>query len=224
MSVSVAQEYLQVGEPLQIDASVDSYNFREYNPVVGTNLNNVNSEIRIVIENQDVFIHPSKSYLVIKGKLIKANNQPYADGDLATLFNNGPVILFNNIKYHIGDKMVDDLNYPGYATTMKGLISYGSSEQDGLLSACWKLDESSLAAATNKGFEVRHKMIIKQNDPKGSFSFIVPASHLLGFFEDYDKIIYGAKQTLTLMRADNSDAILKSAAADAGTVELTHLS
>ena len=56
MSVSVAQEYLQIAEPVHVDASVDSYVYREYYPIVGTGLNNVNSEIRIVVENRR--LHP----------------------------------------------------------------------------------------------------------------------------------------------------------------------
>jgi len=67
-------------------------------------------------------------------------------------------------------------------------------------------------------------MIIKQTDPKGSFSFVIPASHWQGFFEDYNKIVYGAKQTLTLMRGGNLDALHKATAVADGVVKLTHVS
>src|SRR5207253_4956225 len=139
--------------------------------------------------------------------ITKADGSAYADADLVTLVNNGIAFLFNNVKYHLGDKLVDDLNYPGYATTMKGLLSYGSADQTGMTGACWRLDETGAAELTDKGFAMRHNMIVKQTSPKGSFSFILPASHFLGFFEDYNKIVYAAKQTLTLMRTGNDDAL-----------------
>jgi len=111
---------------------------------------------------------------------------------------------------------------------MKGLISYGKAEQSSLVGSYWALDSeaSTSAEATNNiGFATRHRMIVKQPDPKGTFSFVIPASHMLGFFEDYDKLIYGVKQTLTLMRTANTDAIFKAAAvADNGKIELTQVS
>jgi len=110
--MSVVQDYLEIDEPLLVDNSVDSYVHHEYNPIVGTNLNNVNSEIRIVIENQDIFTHPAKSFLVVKGRLIKSDGSDYEDANLVTLINNGPMYLFNNIKYHLNDNQIDEHNYP----------------------------------------------------------------------------------------------------------------
>ena len=221
------EDYLDISEPLLVDNSVESYPYHEYNPIVGTNLNNVNSEIRIVIENQDVFTHPSKSFLVIKGRLTKADGTSYTDADAIALVNNGIMFLFNSIKYHIGDKLIDELNYPGYATTMKGLLSYGNAEQLGMVDSCWTLDSLQSAAAdttANIGFAIRHHMVVKQSTPKGSFSFIVPAKHLLGFFEDYTKVVYGVKQTLTLMRTTNADAVFRAQAVDDPKLELSHIS
>src|SRR5207253_10628260 len=159
MAVPVAETYLRIDEPLQVDESVESYLYREHNPVVGTSLNNVNSEIRIIVENQDAFTHPSRSYICVKGRITKADGSAYADADLVTLVNNGIAFLFNNVKYHLGDKLVDDLNYPGYATTMKGLLSYGSADQTGMTGACWRLDETGAAELSDKGFAMRHNMI-----------------------------------------------------------------
>ena len=39
-------------------------------PITGTNLNNP-GEIRINIETQDLFTHPSESYLIFEGRLTK---------------------------------------------------------------------------------------------------------------------------------------------------------
>ena len=44
--------------------------------------------------------------------------------------------------------------------------------------------------------------------------------HIFGFCEDYDKIVYGLKHNLTLVRKTDGDAIFRGAAAVAGKVSL----
>ena len=62
--------------------------------------------------------------------------------------------------------------------------------------------------------------------PKGSFSFRVPLKHIFGFCEDYNKILYGMKQTLTLTRNNDNDndAIFRVNAAGNGKIKLDKIS
>ena len=46
--------------------------YHEYEPITGTTLNN-GGDVRISIESQDIFTHPSKSYLIFEGRLTKAD-------------------------------------------------------------------------------------------------------------------------------------------------------
>ena len=55
-------------------------------------------------------------------------------------------------------------------------------------------------------------------------SFRIPMKHIFGFCEDYDKIVYGLKHSLTLVRKTDDDAIFRGAAADAGKVSLDKIS
>ena len=48
--------------------------------------------------------------------------------------------------------------------------------------------------------------------------------HIFGFCEDYDKIVYGLKYILTLVRKTDDDAIFRAAAAGAGKVSLDKIS
>ena len=66
--------------------------------------------------------------------------------------------------------------------------------------------------------------IIRMPNPKGLFSFRIPLKHNFGFTEDYDKIVYGFTQRLTLVRKADSDAIFKAAAADDGKVDIQTIS
>jgi len=76
----------------------------------------------------------------------------------------------------------------------------------------------------NIGFAARQGYIIQKPDPKGTFSFRIPLRHIFGFCDDYEKVVYGFKHQLTLVRKGDNDAIFRAATADAGKVVLTKLS
>ena len=48
--------------------------------------------------------------------------------------------------------------------------------------------------------------------------------HIFGFCEDYDKIVYGLKHNLTLVRKTDDSAIFRGAAAGAEKVSLDKIS
>jgi len=92
---------VNITEKLEIDESISEYEFRSYEPITGTDLNRP-GEIRLSIETQDLFTHPSESYLVFNSKLVKnANDAAYVDADVITLTNNAMMHLFSNIKYQL---------------------------------------------------------------------------------------------------------------------------
>ena len=72
----------------------------------------------------------------------------------------------------------------------------------------------------NVGFKIRKEYIINKPDSKGTFSFKIPLKHIFGFCEDYDKILYGMKQTLTLTRNNDNDAIFRVKSAANGKIKL----
>ena len=87
---------LRITDPILKDDSIDKYEYIAYEHVVGTNLNASGQDIRLTIETQDIFTHPSESYLIIEGQLVRSDTgNPFADGDLITLTNNGIMHLLN---------------------------------------------------------------------------------------------------------------------------------
>ena len=52
----------------------------------------------------------------------------------------------------------------------------------------------------------------------------IPLNHIFGFCENYDKIMYGLKHSLTLVRKTEDDAIFRAAAAGAEKVILDKIS
>ena len=115
---------LRITDPTPSDTSIDRYEDIEYEPVMGTNLNNHGGDIRLVIETQDIFTHPRNSYLIIEGCLTKADNNSYGDNDLVSLTNNAMMHLFRSIRYQLSGQEIKRINYPGQATTMLGLLKF----------------------------------------------------------------------------------------------------
>ena len=78
--------------------------------------------------------------------------------------------------------------------------------------------------ADNNGFAAKHEYLIQSPTIKGTFSFRIPLKQIFGFCEVYDKIVYGLKHDLTLVRKIDDDAIFRGAAAGAGKVRLDKIS
>ena len=220
-------DILRITDPIITDESIIEYEHLEYNPIAGTNLND-GGDITITIELQDVFSHPSESFLLIEGRLTKDGdaNDPYANADVATLTNNGMMYLFKRIRYDLAEKEIETVQHPGQATTMLGLLKYPDdfSKSIGLNQLSFKDTTIEASKVDNLGFKIRHDYIVQKPNPKGTFSFRIPLKHIFGFCEDYNKIIYGMKQTLTLTRDNNNNAIFRNNAADAGKVTLNKIS
>ena len=183
----------------------------EYDPVAGTNLKNSGGYIGIYIETQDIFTHPSKSFLAVEGRLTKAaDGTAYANADNIFLTNNAMKHLFKNIRYELSGQEIEKIMYPGQATTMLGLLKYPDdfSKSKGL-NQFWYKDTTTLANTQNVGWNMRKLYIINNSNPKGTFGFKIPLKHIFGFCEDYDKILYGLNHALTLTRNDDNDATFK---------------
>ena len=209
---------LRITDPILSDDSIDKYENIEYEPVAGTNLNSSGADIRLTIETQDIFMHPSESFLIIEGELKKSDNNPYADNDPISLTNNGIMHLFKRIRYDFSGQEIESLLHPGQATTMLGLLKYPDdfSKSKGLNQLWYKDTTDTAVLADNVGFKIRHDYIITNSRPRGSFSFRIPLKHIFGFCRDYDKVVYGLKHNLTLTRNEDNEAIYRGANNGAG--------
>ena len=87
---------------------------------------------------------------------------------------------------------------------------------------CWT-PETSDKLFGEYWFAKRQEYIIKKSKPIGSFSFIVELENMFGFAEDYDKVVYGMRHKLTLVRKSDDDAILRVGGVAAGKVELSKI-
>ena len=81
-------DILQITEDIPVDDSIYDYEYKEYNLIVGTNLNR--GSIVLTIESQDIYTHPAESFLIIEGQLVApvapplAGVAPYGNDDVVT--------------------------------------------------------------------------------------------------------------------------------------------
>jgi len=150
-------DMLNITEKPEIDQSIEKYEYHSYEPITGTDLNRP-GEIRINIETQDLFTHPSESYLIFYGKLLKnADDAVYGNNDVITLTDNAVMHLFSNIKYQLSGQVIESLFHPGQATMMLGLLKFPDDFQKSTgLNQLWYKDAGTTAHTKNYvGFGVR---------------------------------------------------------------------
>ena len=144
---------LRITDPIPSDDSIDKYEHFEYGPITGTNLNNSGGNIRNDIETQDIFTHPSERFLLIDGRLTKADETAYANADLVSLANNAMMHLFKTIMYEFSGQEIETVMNTGQATTMLGLLKYldDFSKSQGL-NQLWYKDTTTNPEEGNVGW------------------------------------------------------------------------
>lgn len=166
------------------DNSIESYEIHSYNPY--NNSFKENDEIRIPIHQQDVYVLPSASTIYIEGIATVINkDDPAKPVKKSVDFTNNAIsFLFQDIRYEMNGVEIDRIKNVGITSTMKSYISM--NEGDSKLGALWnwKINGS------------------KNSD--GIFSVIIPLNRILGFAEDYKKVILNSKHELILNRSSTN--------------------
>ncbi len=178
-------DVMSILQSVPFDDSVTHMEWHTHFPYASMTLNN-SDEIRIPIQQQDVCVIPSLSYLYVEGRLLLENgNVPQK-----TTFTNNPLAyLFDEIRYELNGVEVDRVRNPGVTSTLKGYVSYNELNLRLMGNAGWINSATNINSA---GGGI---------DQAGYFSFCVPLSSLMGFAEDYKKMIVNARHELVLIRS-----------------------
>ncbi|XP_051164909.1 uncharacterized protein LOC127283850 [Leptopilina boulardi] len=175
------EETLNILSPVKYDDSLAHFEIHTHQPYVSSAFNN-SDEIRIAVQHQDLYILPSKSTLHVHGRLVKSDDTVVTN---TKLISNAICYLFNEIRYELNGVEIDRCKNVGLTTTMKTYISQTPnqiiySENTGYLN----FDDDS-----------------RITDNAGYFDVNIPLSMILGFAEDYRKIVVNAKHELILTRS-----------------------
>ena len=147
METEFSHDSLNILEPVRYDNSIESWQYSDYTPQNQANLNTRCSPILIEINASDAYLNPSKSYIVIKGQLVRNdNNNPYDANDEIALVNNAMMYLFSELRYSMGGVIMERISDPGQTTSMLGYLmqpdDYSTSAG---LKSCWSKDTTNYA-------------------------------------------------------------------------------
>lgn len=172
-------DILNITEKPISDENIIKKDYQSYVPYIQSYKNN--DEIRITLQNQDLYVIPSESYLYVEGSIKNVKGEKSSN---ARLRNNCIAFLFDEIRYEINGVEVDRTRYLGTSSTIKNYVSLNEFESNMMKNAGWCISED-LAMHT--------------------FNFYLPLKLLMGFAEDFNKIILNSKHELILLRS-SSDA------------------
>ncbi|XP_071054981.1 uncharacterized protein [Onthophagus taurus] len=178
---------LSVSDKLEFDNSLVRLQYHNHLPYSSNSFNN-SDEIRIAIQQQDIYTLPSQSFIYVQGKLLKGDGTVDKDAKLTV---NPVAHMFSEIRFECGGNVIDRVRNPGIASTLKNLCS---------------LTRSEYYHSSNAGFEYLN---IKINETTGDFDFCVPLKYFLGFAEDYNKILINLRQELVLVRSNSDNNVIE---------------
>ena len=168
---------LNIFQEPEINESISKYEYHTYSPY--QNNFDRNDIIQISIQHQNLNVLPSESFLYVEGTISKADGKEILT---TKLVNNAMAFLFDEIRYELNGKEIDCNRNVGITSTIKNYLSLSKNESDMLLNASWSPD-----SAIN--LKTLH------------FNYCIPLNKLLGFAEDYKKIIPNARHDLIITRA-----------------------
>lgn len=185
------------------DETITSIQHHIYNPY--TTSFNYSDEIRIAIQQQDLYVLPHDSYIYIEG-VINANIPAGANdaGKVVPHFvNNAIAYLFDEIRYELNGIQIDSCKNVGIISTIKGYISFRPNDLNRLKITGWNTESNTPATV-------------------GNFNFCIPLKHIFGFAEDYQNIILNSKHELVVVRS-RSDSNAFVGANNISTIQLNKI-
>ncbi|XP_070170688.1 uncharacterized protein [Polyergus mexicanus] len=163
------------GEPI-FDDRIVKIETHTYNPYANTTFGN-SDEIRIPIQQQDLYTLPSDSFLYVEGRL-ESKETPSAQGEIASvtrLVNNCAAFMFEEIRYELDGVEIDRNRNVGITSTIKNYASLTVERSKILKNAGW-----DLLATTHSSI--------------GDFNFCVPLNVLL----EHDQTSWAVKAATQL--------------------------
>ncbi|XP_018312909.1 uncharacterized protein [Mycetomoellerius zeteki] len=148
-----------------------------YNPYANTTFAH-SDEIRIPIQQQDLYTLPCDSFLYVEERLTlkkKDHDSP------TTLGNNCVTFMFDEIRYELNGVEIGRNGNVGDTSTLKNYVSLTYDKSLIVLKAGWN---------TRSDME------------EGYFNFCAPLN-MLGLCEDYKRVVVNARHELILIRARN---------------------
>ncbi|KAE9522489.1 hypothetical protein AGLY_017150 [Aphis glycines] len=175
-------DILDINPPFETDSKITKIEYHSYTPYT-TSFNN-NDEIRISIQQTDVYPYLNESFIYLEGQV--------SDAGKVKLTNNGFSYLFEQIRLEINGIEVDSTRLLGITSSLKGYLSGAPDNYNCYENAGRIFKNSSNLANSN-----------------GEFSACISLKYWLGLFEDFKKILVNSRLELILTRSHSDLNALK---------------
>jgi len=192
-------DILDISSRYETDSKITKIEYHSYTPYT-TSFNN-NDEIRISIQQTDVYPYLHESFLFLEGVI--------SDAEKVKLSNNGFSYLFEQIRLEINGIEVDSTRVLGITSSLKGYLSCTPDNYNCYENAGWNFKNNTNPANT-----------------KGEFSACIPLKYWLGLFEDFKKILVNSRLELILTRCHSDLNVLNvktAGSANSGKVVLNKI-
>ncbi|KAL6418913.1 hypothetical protein ACFW04_011704 [Cataglyphis niger] len=166
-------DILNIGDEPVFDHHIVKIETYMYNPYANTTFEH-SDEIRISIQQQDLYTLLYESFLYIERKLTL--NKP-AEGSDVTLGNNCIAFMFDEIQYKLDGVEIDRNRNVGITSTFMNYVTLSSDR------------------ITN-----------------GYFNFCVPLYMLLGFYEDYKRIMLTLVELILIQLCNDNNYLIENLA------------
>lgn len=189
-------DILSIGNTPIRDEMIIRKQYHSYSPYT-TSFNN-NDEIRIAIQSQDLYVLPSESYIYLDIEVTRRDGANHA-ATVGTWSSNFASFLFSEIRYELNGVEIDRIKNVGMASNVKRFAAIAKPQNAALISI-----------HTGTTLAVR------------TYSVVIPLNQLLGFADDYRKIILNAKHELILIR-NRKDIFSYQAALESFNIRVTKI-
>ncbi|KYN03346.1 PREDICTED: uncharacterized protein LOC108773502 [Cyphomyrmex costatus] len=191
------------GEPI-FDDRIVKYEFHTYNPYVNTTFGH-SDEIRIPIQQQDLYTLPCESCLYVEGRLTSKEEENAEQRPKLGI--NCVAFMFEEIRYELNGSEIDRNRNVGITTLLKGYSTHSADFTH----------QMENAGFVHPVFDYDVRRLVTED---GYFSFYVPLHMLFGFCEDYKRVVINARHELILIRARNDNNCIVGDAAKEPKLEL----
>ncbi|KYN00582.1 hypothetical protein ALC62_08641 [Cyphomyrmex costatus] len=193
-------DILDIGGESIFDDRIGKYEFHTYNPYVNTTFGH-SDEIRIPIQQQDLYTLPCESYLYVEGRLTSKEENAERWPKLGI---NCVAFMFEEIRYELNGSEIDRNRNVGITTLLKSYSTDFTHQMEN-------------AVFLHPVFDYDVKKLVTED---GYFNFYVPLLMLFGFREDYKRVVINARHELILIRARNDNNCIVGDAATEPKLEL----
>ena len=199
--------------------STERYNYDSWFTTTGLTDGSEYKTIRFNIRQDNLLLHFTNAYLEVHGQLVQkaAGNADMPAGAQIALIHNAIPFLFDNIKFTMGNQLVENVNCPGHVSSMlfDVLFPRSKAKVQGLEFMWYPDTDKSASTENNYGFAARQNWIIDQPTKRGSFKLRLPLYMLFGFAENF-LALKGYSYEIEMVRGPDYPALFKSTAAPEG--------